>query len=246
MAVNDTLKSGDLELWAKYKSFPTPDNRSALLRRFENVIQSQVNKWAGPVSREVLTNEAKLLAVKAFDSYDSSKGTALATHVMNNLAPLSRVVYTAQNTARLPENIVLQIHSYGVAKEALTNRHGREPSYDELHQELGWPLKHIERMESYQRRNLVESGSPISAEAFYSDVEDRDSDVLAAVYHDLLPEEKTLFDMVTGGVHGGQALGNVEIMKRTGMTQAQLSYKKTLLKNKLDKLLNQARGRMYA
>jgi len=93
LPLNTKFKDEDLALWEQYKRTKSSVDRANLLRRFDPVIQSQVNKWAGPVPRDVLVNEAKLLAVKAFDSYDPSKGAALATHVTNNLAPISRIVY---------------------------------------------------------------------------------------------------------------------------------------------------------
>lgn len=237
--LNASFKDKDLELWNNWKRTKSATDRAELLKRFDSVIQSQVNRWSGPVPREVLVNEAKLLALKAFDNYDPNMGAALATHVTNNLAPLSRVVYTAQNTARLPENIVLKMHTYNAALDHLTNFHGRAPTVDELHEHTGWTVPEINRIETYNRKDLVESGS-IGGDSFFNTYDDRDSDVLGAVYFDLSPDEKVLFDHVTGD-HGKSRMKNPELCKKLGLTQAQLSYKKSQLTNKMQKLLTQGK-----
>ena len=234
---NALYKDQDLELWQQYKTTKSPMALSALLKRMDPVIQSSVNKWSGAISRDVLLNEAKLLAVKAFDTYDPKKGTALATHLVTNLAPISRTVYTYQNTARMPENVTLKLHTYHTAVEHLKALHGREPSTDELHQELGWSAAEINRLRNYQRADLIESGPAVKGEMFFNTKDDDDEDLLAAVFFDLLPDEKRLMEMVTG-YNGHPKLDNQKIMQATGMSQAQLSYKKTQLTNKISALLN--------
>lgn len=232
--INSAYKEKDLELWRRYKRHKSPETRSALLQRFDRVIQNQVNRWSGPVPREVLLAEAKLLAVKAFDSYSEDKGAALATHVTNNLAPLSRVVYTHQNTARLPENVTLKVQAYKNAVDHLTHNTGRHPTADELHQELGWSVPEINRVNDYMRRDLTESVGGLS-DSFFSSEEDEDDNLLAAIYFDLLPGEKVLFEHTTG-YNGARILNNTELMQKLGITQAQLSYKKSLLRNKIQSL----------
>ena len=51
-----------------------------------------------------------------------------------------------------------------------------------------------------------------------------------------MPEEKVLFEYTTG-FNGKPKLSNPEIMRKMNLTQAQLSYKKTLLTRKLKRLL---------
>ena len=57
--MTQNYRDKDMEAWNSYRTFPSPENRSALLRRFDGVINSQVNKWAGPVPRETLLMEAR-------------------------------------------------------------------------------------------------------------------------------------------------------------------------------------------
>jgi len=228
-------KNKDIELWNQYTAYKRPEDQAALLNQFAPIIHGQVNKWAGPVPRTVLSNEAKLLALKAFDTYDPNRGTALATHVTNNLAPISRIVYTHQNTARLPENITLKVSAYKQAVDKLLTLKGRDPMVDELHQELGWPVNEINRIQSYLTKDLVESQGGLS-DSFYSNNEDSEADMMSAIYYDLSPTEKQLMEHTTG-YNGKPKLSNPQIMRAMGLTQAQLSYQRTLLTRKINKLL---------
>lgn len=229
--INTHYREQDMVLWRAYRASRLPSARDALLRRFDGVLQAQANRWAGAVPREVLLNEARLLALKAFDSFDPARGVALATHVVNCLQPISRIVYAHQNTARLPENLSLKVNSYNAALEHLKSLHGREPTTDELHDELGWPAPEIVRLRDYSRRDLMESGPTVNGD-FFSTASDDDDAILGGLYFELLPEEKRLFEYVTG-YNGAPRLGNAELMKRLGLTQAQLSYRKSLLTKKL-------------
>lgn len=228
--VNSAFKQDDKALWEQYKKGKTNSLRDELLKRFDGLIQAQVNKWAGPVPRQVLLSEAKLLAIKAFDSYDPKAGAALGTHLVNSLQPLSRIVYRHQNTARVPENTILRIHTYNTAVDNLKAFYGRSPTTDELHDELGWTSAEISRVRDYTKKNLIESGPKVDGDFF--DKEDDSDVILAGIYAELLPEEKTLFEYVTG-FNNRPKLSNPQIMQRMGMSQAQLSYKKTLLTKKI-------------
>ena len=232
--VNSSFKLDDQALWEQYRKNKSPQLRDELLKRFDGLIQSQVNKWAGPVPRQALVTEAKILAVKAFDTYKPNMGTALGTHVVNSLQPLSRIVYTHQNTMRIPENTAIKIQTYNTAVENLKAMYGRPPTTDELHSELGWNTKEIARMRDYSHKNLIESGPEISGDFFEKD---DDSDVmLAGIYAELLPEEKTLFEYITG-YNNRPKLSNTQIKERMHMSQAQLSYKKTLLTKKIQGIM---------
>lgn len=234
--VNQAFKNDDLTLWQEYKRNPTPMNRGALLKRFDGVIQGQVNKWAGPVARDVLLNEAKLLAVKAFDNYNPNAGSALATYLTNQLLPLSRIVYTYQNAARMPENITQKVNTFQNANNMLKVTLGREPTTDELHSELGWTASEITRIRDYNRRDLVESGPAVSGDFFGKSGDDEDDMLLGAIYFELSPDEKRLFEATTG-YNGARVQKNAELVKTLGITQAQLSYRKEQLRKRIESLL---------
>jgi DNA-directed RNA polymerase specialized sigma subunit len=227
-------KQTDLKLWEKYKESGSPADRDALIKHLDPLLRKQVAKWAGNVPQNTLMTQAKLLAAKALDTYNPDRGAALSTHVVNGLAPLSRTVYTYQNVARIPENITLKLNSYNAAKDHLITTLGRDPNTDELHQELGWNANELSRMDKYVRKDLVESVGGLNDNFYGSNASDED-DILASLYFSLTPQEKKIFEYTTG--YSGKAiLSNSEIMEKLGLSQAQLSYQKALLKDKIEKM----------
>jgi len=228
------IKSKDMQLWDTYNVSKSPTDKDILLKHLDPLIQKQVNKWAGSVPRNALETEAKMLAAKGLDNFNPSKGAGLATHVVNSMAPLSRLVYTNQNTARIPENVMLKLNSYNSAKDHLVTTLGRDPNTDELHQELGWNVNELNRMHNYVRKDLVESVGGLN-DAFYDGSGGAEEDLLAAIYCSLLPLEKRLFEHTTG-YNGKKLMTSPEIMDELSLSQAQLSYQKSLLTQKINKI----------
>lgn len=235
--VNSIFKYDDMAAWEAYRKNPSQQNRTDLLNRFMGVINSQVNKWGSQVPRDVLVNEAKLLAIKAFDSYNPNAGASLATHLTNALMPLSRTVYTYQNAARMPENVTIRMGAYNSAVDQFKLTMGREPTTDELHSTLGWPAADINRIRDYNRKDLVESGPTVSGDFYSANRDDDDDYLLGCIYMELTPEEKTLFEHVTG-YNGARPLSNPELMQKLNLSQSQLSYKKSQLHKKLEKIMS--------
>ena len=227
----------DLEAWKAYKANPNPTTRSNLLRRFRGIIYTQVNKWAGPVPASVLESQAKLLAIKAFDTYDPNKGAALATHVTNSLLPLSRTVYTYQNAARMPEHITMRVNTYNTAVNEFVTLHGREPTTDELHERLGWKPSDITRVRDYNIRDLVESGAEVGGR-FHdaAKFDDDDAMVLEGLYMTLEPTDKRIFEYTTG-YNGAPVLDIPEIARRVGLTTPQINYRKMQIRKKINEYM---------
>lgn len=233
---NKEKAGNDKILWDKWNTTKSPEDLQRLVHKLEPIIYNTTTKLSGgSISADTLKSKGVVLAVKAIKTYDPNKGVTLATHVTNNLAPLHRVVYTHQNTARLPENITLKINQYNAAKDYLLSTNGREPSIEELHQELGWSTNEIKKLDLYQRKDLVESLNN-TGDAFGKD--DKDGDLLAALYYDLNPTERKLFAYTTG--YNSPKMSNPQMMKALGLNQAQLSYQKTLLTKKIKKLIDQS------
>ncbi len=234
--VNAQFSNTDIALWNEYKSNPSSVNKEKLLKRFDGVINAQVNKWAGPVSRDVLLNEARILAGKAFDTFNPAAGASLATYLTNQLLPLSRIVYTYQNTVRMPENITQKVRTFNLANDTLKVSLGRDPTTDELHNELGWSASDITRIRDYNKRDLIESGPAVTGDFYSADHNDEDDMILGGIYFELSPEEKKLFEYTTG-YNGAKVLSNPAIMKKMNVSQAQLSYKKVQLRKKIENLM---------
>jgi DNA-directed RNA polymerase specialized sigma subunit len=184
----------------------------------------------------LLESEGKRLAMEAFHSYDPNKGAALGTHVVNQLQRMSRLSYANQNIARLPENKMLLFHGFNVAHSELADTHGRAPTVDELADHLGWPIHKVEEYrKSIGRKELLESGGLFeTGDAGLYDA-DKQEHVVDFIHHDLAPQQKAIFEHLTG-YGGAEQLSNQEIQKKLGLTQGQYSYAKAKLIEHVEKV----------
>ncbi len=226
------MREGDFEAWKAWRASPTDQNMQAILRNLDPLIQSEVNRWSGALARPLLEIEAKRLAVEAIQSFNPNAGAALGTHVTNRLKKLSRISYTHQNIARIPEYQTLKFHTFNVARSALEDQLGREPTADELSDQLGWSQSYLDRFRRSMRKEFVESGEPVP---IFNQTSKNDGGLVDFVYSDLSPLHKKLFQHTTG-FGGSKVLDNPALMKKLKMTQGQLSYQKRLLVDHLEKV----------
>lgn len=237
----NTQKNNDLVLFEQYKATHDKNIKNKLLQNLSGLINGYINKWVGPVPRDVLYGEALVLAGKAIENYDPSKGVQLSTYITNNLAPISRVVYTYQNSVRIPENMITKFHTLNTATDYLTTVNGRTPTTDELHSYLGWGAKQINKLKNLSGSEFIESAG-VNDDLYSNDmIDSSEEDGIYSIYYSLLPEEKQLLEDLSG-FNGAKKLTVKEILKKYGWTQSQLSYKKSQLTKKI-KTLESGRGR---
>jgi DNA-directed RNA polymerase sigma subunit (sigma70/sigma32) len=107
-----------------------------------------------------------------------------------------------------------------VAQNNLYDSLGRDPTVDELADELKWTPKKVSAFQqSYGRKEFVES------EGDFLDKDTEDSTLTDFYYHGLAPDDKKLFEDITG--YGGvRPKTNAQLRSKHNLTQGQLSYKK--------------------
>ncbi len=229
-------QASDFEAWKTWKAKPTDANASALLTQVSPLIHREANKWAGTLARPLLETEGKRLAMQAFHSYDPSKGAALGTHVVNQLQRMSRLAYAHQQVARLPENKMLLFHTYHLAHSELSDDLGRAPTTDELADRLAWPIHKVEEYrKSIGRKELLESGGLFDSGSAGLYDADKQEHLVDFIHHDLAPQQKAIFEHLTG-YGGAEQLSNQEIQKKLGLTQGQYSYAKAKLIEHVEKI----------
>lgn len=229
-------QESDMEAWKTWKKSPTDMNTSALLQQVSPLIHREVNKWSGTLARPLLETEGKRLAMQAFHNYDPNKGAALGTHVVNQLQRMSRLSYSNQNVARLPENKMLLFHGYHVAHSELADSLGRAPNTDEVADRLGWPIHKVEEYrKSIGRKELLESGGLFETGDAGLYNEDKQEHLVDFIHHDLSPQHKTIFEHLTG-YGGAEQLSNQQIQKKLNLSQGQYSYAKAKLIEHVEKV----------
>lgn len=223
----------DVNAWQAWKSSGDKQDLGNLFKRVEPIIQKEVSRWAsGPVARPVLNLEAKKLSLNAFKTFDPAKAR-LNTHLTNNLKGLSRIVYTHTNPARMPEHQVLKMNSFLTVRNSLEEELGRDPTTLELSENLAWSPREVEVYQGQMRTGYSTSQPvPPGFEKY-----DADRAFIDFVYNDLADQDKLVFEYTTG--YGGKrVLSAQELIKKTGMTQGQISHSK----RRIRRMIEESRG----
>lgn len=216
--------------WQEWRQRKTKDSSVALLNEFRPMIYKEVYRHGGLLPKSFLEVEAKRLAFNAFDTYDPKKNTRLSTHVANTLRGLGRLNYTYQNALRMPEERQRKYSLFTEAREKLKDRLGRAPSIQELSDELVWPEDEVGRME---RDVHVETSESVGGEDAMSSVfAVSSSPVVDFLYHDMEPEEKIIFESLTG-YKGHPQLSMSGIARKLGLSEPQVRRKRDKLAEKI-------------
>jgi DNA-directed RNA polymerase specialized sigma subunit len=231
-----TRSARDLELWHAWKRSKSDENTSALLKQVQPLIVREASKWSQTLAQPLLETEGKRLAMQAFHTYDPGKGTALGTHVVNQLQKMSRLAYSNQNVGRIPENKLLLYHTYQTAHAKLSDDLGRPPTSDELADELAWSTSKVKEFrESIGRREMLESGGhEESGDAGLYESEGQDN-LVDFIHHDMPPLHKAIFEGLTG-YQGTTILNNQQLQKKLGLTQGAYSYAKAQMIKNIQKI----------
>lgn len=226
----------DLILWERWHRSRSQYDLEALMRQMMPVIRNQTQQYARRVAPVVLDAKAKKLALKAFETYDPSRGVLLSTHLVSQLQKLSRDAYEQQSTVSVPEHQRIDFNRINRAKLDLEDDLGRRPTMPELADHLALPIPHIEKIiGNVGRKEFMESGEGPTFQ------QENDDDLIHLAYNDMTPLQKRIFEMRTG--YNGTSMPDprrirkgAEIMHELNITQGQLSYQI----QQLDQLLQRA------
>jgi len=228
-----TVAQKDVALWREWKRNPSAVNLQRVLDQLNPVVQRAVNQRSGTLARPALELEAKALVHEALQTFRPTGGASLATHVTNRLKKLSRLNYQHQNLARIPEYQSLKYHTYTSAQAQLNDLLGREPTSDEMADQLGWSKPALQSYQTNLRKEFIESGD--TPPIFDDDA--GESGMIDYIYHDFSPLQKQIWEHSTG-YRDAPTMSNPQLMKKLGLTQGQLSYQKRLMTNRIENIMS--------
>lgn len=216
-----SMATRQLELWEVWKTRPTNNNLETLLNSVNPIIRTRINQFrAAEVPTPALELEANRLAIQALYNYDPGRA-ALGTHIYNSLRPLNRYVGERQNIGKIPENRIFKIRQFKTARDDLSNFLERDPTLEELGDNLKWPLKEVERMEAELSGSRatdifsVETIKPMNRERI----------VQQMLYYELAPDEKIVYEYLMG-IGGKPKLTTNEIARKLKVSPMQIVRRK--------------------
>jgi DNA-directed RNA polymerase specialized sigma subunit len=217
------------EVYSKWKMAPTPGNFSELLDSARPVMNSALTTYAG--GNKSYLGHAKLLAAKAFRTYDPTRGVKLHTHLITQMQPLMRTAREHNMPVYVPERVSIEGAHLRRAERELNEKLGREPADTELADHTGLSLKRILHIRKFNRGDVPESGLTMRAEdgeeeVFHPAMETKDHNkvFLEYVHHDLDPINQKILEWKTG-LNGVRVLSNNEIARRLKLSPAAISQR---------------------
>jgi len=224
------MKEQDQQLWEQWNRTRSPQDLEKILKQLEPIINQEVRRWSGMTPENMLRNEAKILTIKAIQSYKPNMGTVLSTHVVYALKKLSRTAYARQNILTIPEHKRLTFNTITKVRAQFEDMNGRQPTLEELSDSMRLPPKKIQQLEELvSKKELMESGEGPSF-ALPTD----DPSVIHLAWHDMTEQQKRIFEHRTG-YNNTPILTGSQIIKKLNISQGQLSYQLTQIKNILER-----------
>jgi DNA-directed RNA polymerase specialized sigma subunit len=215
----------DLELWQQWKTGgEKPDDYRELRGNFRGLIRSHVNRYEGNVEVPPIAIRAEYNKqfTRALDTYDPTKGAALATWVSTNLQKAQRWIGQTQDTVRIGEDRYYKVGDFQHAQARLEEKFNREATDNELAEELQWSPKRVEKMQQEKRRSTIASMWEKSDDTGMDPAQflpSREREVLRFLRQELSPEEQQVFDY-TQGANGKPKLRPQQIAQKIGRSPA--------------------------
>lgn len=219
----------DVEYWQNWKRDKNPQTLSTLLKQVKPVIYKATSINQGSLAPAVIEAEAKIQAVKAFETYDPRRGVKLSTHLTNYMQKVNRLNYKYQEIYSVPEHRRIKFTSFEQVRERLKDLYGRSPTDQEMADEMQWSVAEVNRFMLENKKELSDT-QPYSSDIHSNDTQRQTT--LQYVYNDLSPKHQKIFEHTTG-YNDKPIYDNEKLRQKFKLTQGQLSYAKSMLKDKV-------------
>lgn len=227
-------------IYSTWQTAKTPENNTKILQALHPVIETAVSSYGGQASPN-LASRAKLMALKALDTYDPKRGN-VRTHLLSQLQGLRRFAAKEQNIIAIPEQVGLDFQHMQSAENELRDSLSRDPTDDELADATGLSVKRIRKIRTFHQpvatgSTVIETGEDNMSGDIASTVpnQNRAADAWSEfVYGDLTPTDKLIMDMSLGR-NGRRKASTQEIARRLNITPGAVSQRAAKIQAMLDK-----------
>jgi DNA-directed RNA polymerase specialized sigma subunit len=200
-----------------------------LLADHKNLIDAEAKKYSTNIPFITAQIEAYKLARQAAESYTPSIGK-FSTHLVNSLKKLSRISTQYGSSIRLPENTQFGINKLNNLEKQLESEFGRPPSIEELADYSGMHIKAVNNLLK-SKKTMVSFNNMMNTPTI---IDSSNDEWATFVYHDLVPNDKIIFEHMTG--FGGKKVLEAEhIAKKLKIPQTQVNHRIKIISDMLNK-----------
>src|SRR5271157_3176757 len=204
-----------------------------LSMRYRPIINSVVSRYRTTgLPPSTLRAIATTNMIKAFETYDPTKGTEPSTHLWNHLQRVQRSASESLLSGHIPENRNLKKSTFNIVTNNLTDQLGREPSIDEMADELGWDQREVARMQSEMRGEVNASDAEFDFYGNSTQGESKNKVMADYLYHELKGPEKIVFER-TFGYGNKPILNNKEISEVLNINEMAVHRMKKKMADKI-------------
>lgn len=230
-------------LYPEWQKAQTPEMNTKLLGTIQPIIDTAVGSYAGQSASPTIKNKARLMALKAMQSYDPTRGN-VKTHLLSQMQGLRRLAAKEQNIISIPEQVGLDFQRLSAAENELRDSLSRDPTDDELADMTGLSTRRIKKIRHFhqpisegmtarQNDNSEDTTNTEVASSLPNATNAVDA-WLDFVYGDLSPVDKLIMDM-TLGRNGRRAASTQDIARRLNITPGAVSQRAAKIQNMIDR-----------
>lgn len=219
----------------------TPAQNTQILTKVQPIIDTAVSSYVGASPSSSIRTRAKLMTLKALQNFDPVRGN-VRTHLLSQLQSLRRLAAKEQNIISIPEQVGLDFQKLTEAENALRDRLSRDPSDDEIADNVGLSTRRIKKIRAFHKP-IAEGSTVVDTADDYADAGGVASKIpgqtseqdawMDFVYGDLDPTNKLIMDMSLGR-NGRRKTSVQEIAQRLNITPGAVSQRAA----KIQQMLN--------
>ena len=239
----DNRKQNELDIFNRWKKTQNKEDFQQLYGSMKNMIYDAAKKAS--YNSNLPESAHRVYAAQAFlDSlrtYDPKGGSALQSHVYGSVHnKVKRLNYEYQNMGKMSEQRAVVVGRFQNEYESLKSQLGREPSAAEMADHMSLPLKQITVLQKELRKDLS-MGEGTDEVAYAEGTEEEE--FLAYLYYELTPEEKVVYEYITGHygrpklVRGNNRIDFAGIAQRMGVSESKVRTLHNSIRAKYKKVL---------
>lgn len=229
-------------VYPEWQKNQTPEWNTKLIGTIQPIIDTAVSSYAGANASNTIKNKARLMALKALNTYDPAKGN-VKTHLLSQLQSLRRLTAKEQNIISLPEQVGLDFQRLSAAENELRDALSRDPTDDEIADATGLSTRRIKKIRGFNQpiaegMTALQAGD--SEDAANTDIAStlpnytKHTDAwLEFVYGDLTPTDKLIMDM-TLGRNGRRRASTQDIAQRLNISPGAVSQRAAKIQAMID------------
>lgn len=215
--------------WASDKDDPAA--KKDFLKSIDPVISASLRTHAGGMEKDLKT-KAKVMALKAADRYDPSKGVQLNTFLMNDLKGLKRIARKRSQVVKVAEGRSLDAARILEASKEIGAEKSRPATVEELTDKTGISRKRLEMLR--KSPSVMNESSLLTEEGDSLFTKTRDPQEIWSryVYDELDPVDKKIYEWSTGYA-GSHILKKGQIATKLGISAPAVSQRVNKIIRKL-------------